>query len=227
MRRSLTQSSKTVNGRYCNAYEYKGAEYDVCDSAYNTMLVGELFADMSLTEAEKEALLPRMLFADLDAALAASGTDGFWLMVKEIIWQAMGVDLDNSRGQADAPVFDWDEDAGRIRASMLQAYGLNWSEACRTMSYSEFCDLLTGLMEAGETSMQQAIYYRTAETPHETKHNGDFVKAFRAKREHYRLKGSNPRVSAEDTMKSRNDAMASAFASEFASAKRAGQVCNG
>ena len=45
MRRSLTTRSGTVNGRFCTTYEYEGAEYDVCDSALNAMLVNELFAD--------------------------------------------------------------------------------------------------------------------------------------------------------------------------------------
>lgn len=225
MRRNLVQSSKTVNGRYCNTYEYKGAEFDVCDSAYDAMLIGELFADYDLTEAEKEALLPRMLFADPAAAIEKAGEE-FWYMVREVIWQAMGVDLDGSRGAGENPVFDWEEDAGRIRASMLQAYGLRWDSECRSMSYAEFCDLLTGLMEAGETPMQQAIYYRTASLPKETKHNKDYVAAFKAKRDYYRLHGKEP-SSAKDVMQSRNDAMASAFASEFALAKHSEAVCNG
>ena len=69
MRRSLTTRSGTVSGRFCTTYEYEGAEYDVCDSALNAMLVNELFADTELSEEDKQQLLPAMLFADLPAAI--------------------------------------------------------------------------------------------------------------------------------------------------------------
>ena len=65
-------------------------EPNVCDSVHDAMLVGELFADRDLAPEEKEAILPCMLFADPTAAAEAAGED-FWLMVREVIWQAMGV----------------------------------------------------------------------------------------------------------------------------------------
>ena len=136
MRRSLTTRSGTVNGRFCTTYEYEGAEYDVCDSALNAMLVNELFADTELSEEDKQQLLPAMLFADLPAAIETAGRDGFWDMVDAVLWDAMGVDLYGTRGAAgcEEPVFDWGEDAGRIRASLLQAYGLDWDAVAGSMS---------------------------------------------------------------------------------------------
>lgn len=220
MRRSLTTRSGTVNGRFCTTYEYEGAEYDVCDSALNAMLVNELFADTELSEEDKQRLLPAMLFADLPAAIETAGRDGFWDMVDAVLWDSMGVDLYGTRGAAgcEEPVFDWDEDAGRIRASLLQAYGLDWDAVAGSMSYGAFLDLVAGLMESGETPLQQAIYYRTAKCPKETKDNREYVEAFRARARHFALRGERPEG---DRMAAANNAMASAFASEFAAAGRA------
>lgn len=220
MRRSLTTRSGTVNGRFCTTYEYEGAGYDVCDSALNAMLVNELFADTELSEEDKQQLLPAMLFADLPAAIETAGRDGFWGMVDAVLWDAMGVDLYGTRGAAGAeePVFDWDEDAGRIRASLLQAYGLDWDAVAGSMSYGAFLDLVAGLMESGETPLQQAIYYRTAECPRENKNNREYVEAFRARAAHFALHADRTEGGRIDAA---NDAMASAFAAEFAAAQRA------
>lgn len=201
MRRSLTTRSRTVNGRFCTTYEYEGAEYDVCDSALNAMLVNELFAD-------------------LPAAIETAGRDGFWDMVDAVLWDAMGVDLYGTRGAAgcEEPVFDWDEDAGRIRASLLQAYGLDWDAVAGSMSYGAFLDLVAGLMESGETPLQQAIYYRTAKCPRENKNNKEYVEAFRARAAHFALHADRTEAGRMDAA---NGAMADAFAAEFAAAERA------
>lgn len=220
MRRSLTTRSGTVNGRFCTTYEYEGAGYDVCDSALNAMLVNELFADTELSEEDKQQLLPAMLFADLPAAIETAGCERFWDMVDAVLWDAMGVDLYGTRGAAgcEEPVFDWDEDAGRIRASLLQAYGLDWNAVAGSMSYGAFLDLVAGLMESGETPLQQAIYYRTAKCPRETKNNREYVEAFRARAAHFALHADRTEAGR---MGAANDAMASAFAAEFAAAERA------
>lgn len=220
MHRSLTRCSRSVNGRYCNEYEYEGARVDVCDSALVAVLVSELFADEGLEASEKEALFPAMVLADPDAALAAVGRDSFWPMLAHVSWEAFGLDLlGEHEGDVEEPVFDWAEDAGRIRASLLQAYGIAWDEAAPRTSYTEMCDLLAGLMEAGETPLQQAVLYRTAEPPRKTKYNREQVEAFRARREHFRLKGAGR---AADAAEAANDAMASMFMAEFAAAKREG-----
>ncbi len=220
MRRNLTTRSRAVNGRFCTRYEYEGAGYDVCDSALNAMLVNELFADTELSEEDKQRLLPAMLFADLPAAIETAGRDGFWDMVDSVLWDSMGVDLYGTRGAAGAeePVFDWDEDAGRIRASLLQAYGLDWDAVAGSMSYGAFLDLVAGLMESGETPLQQAIYYRTAKCPKETKNNREYVEAFRARAAHFALHADRTESGRMDAA---NGAMASAFAAELAAAERA------
>lgn len=204
MRRSLTTQSGTVNGRFCTRYEYDGAEYDVCDSALNAMLVNELFADAELTEEDKQRLLSAMLFPDPAAALEKAGRERYWDMVDSVLWDAMGVDLYGTRGAAasEEPVFDWDEAAG-------------------AMSYAAFLDLVAGLMESGETPLQQAIYYRTAKCPKETKNNKEYIEAFRAKQRHFALRGER---ADEGRIEARDTAMASAFASEFAAAERAAKA---
>lgn len=220
MRRSLTCSSRSVNGRYCNAYRYEGAEIDVCDSALDAVLVAELFADEALDPAEKEALFPAMVLADPDGAIAAVGAGSFWDMLDSVSWDAFGLDLLGRRTeQVEEPVFDWAEDAARIRASLLQAYGLSWDEAAPRTGYAEMCGLLAGLMEAGETPLQQAVYYRIADRPSETKYNRAAVEAFDARREHYRL--HRRAASPEEEAGCANDAMASAFMGEWAAAERA------
>lgn len=219
MRRSLTCSSRSVNGRYCNRYEYEGAGVDVCDSALTAVLLAELFADEGLEPGEKEALFPVMVLADPEAALASCGDGSFWDMLAAVSWDAFGLDLLGEHpGEVEEPVFDWTEDAGRIRASLLQAYGVSWEEAAPRTSYADMCDLLAGLMESGETPLQQAVLYRTAEPPRETRYNRDLVEAFRAKREHYRLRRE---ASAADAAEAADDAMASAFMGEWAAAERA------
>lgn len=54
------------------------------------------------------------------------------------------------------------------------------------MSYGAFLDLVAGLMESGETPLQQAIYYRTAKCPKETKNNKEYIEAFRARAQPFR-----------------------------------------
>lgn len=219
--RELTRPSRVEGGRLVTDYEHGGATYAVCDSALNAMLVCELLADEELSEHDKASLLPAMLFADPEAAAEQAGADGYWDMVCDIAWQAFGVDLDGSRSQSrEAPVFDLDEDAGRIRASLLKEYGIDWDSAKRSMPYSALCDLIAGLMEAGETPLQQAIYYRTAKPPKQTRHNAEQVRAWRARAEHYRLGRRGGKGAGRGSMEAADAAMASAFASEFRAAER-------
>ena len=214
MTRPLTALGSEEGG-FSTAYELCGDVYELRDSALNALLVQELFADSSLTPEDKAGLLHRMLFADPDEAAERAG-DAYWDVVADAMREAFGIDL-SGPGVGEEPCFDWDEDAGRIRASLLQAYGLRWDDVCSRISFAEACDLIAGLMETGETPLQQAVYYRVAEPPKETKTNREYVRAWRERREHYRLRG---RETDEDAMGRQADAMAAAFASEFACAER-------
>lgn len=214
---SLTRNTKHRNGRLVSAYDWHGRQVDVRDSARNAILVIELFHDEELTPDEKAQLLVRMLFPDPAEAIAMAG-DQLGELLIHIAWEAFGLDISEDRRHAaeqEAAVFDFEEDAGRIRASLLQCFGIDWDEASRQLSYADMCSLLGMLLEADtETPFQQAIYYRTAKPPKRTKTNADLCDAFEARRKHFAL-GS----SAEDVERSANDKAASMFAA----AKRAAQ----
>ncbi|MFR5092574.1 MAG: hypothetical protein ACLTDR_11735 [Adlercreutzia equolifaciens] len=53
---------------------------------------------------------------------------------------------------AGAAAFDWAQDAARIRASLMSAYGLDWDAASRTLSFCDLIGLLASLMETAESS---------------------------------------------------------------------------
>ena len=86
------------------------------------------------------------------------------------------------------------------------------------MSYGVFLDLVAGLMESGETPLQQAICYRTAKCPRENKNNREYVEAFRARAAHFALNADRTEAGRMDAA---TGAMASAFAAEIAAAQRA------
>lgn len=213
---SLTRKTKAENGRLVSSYEWGGHRVDVCDSARNGILVIELFQDEELAPEQKAPLLIRMLFPKPEDALAIAGERLGDLLI-DIVWEAFGLDISSDGRHAsehEDAVFDFTEDAGRIRASLLQCFGLDWDDVAGTLSYADMCSLLGMLLEAdAETPFAQAVYYRTAKPPKRNKHNGDLCDAFEARREHFALQsGRDPELSANDTT-----------ADMFAAAKRAAQ----
>lgn len=223
MRRpTLSEShSRDGRGRLVSEYEHDGQTWLVCDSARNVLLMAELFADQELTEAEKAALLPVMALSDPEGDMERCGSaDAFWRMLAAVLWDAAGIDMTGEHAvERERPVFDWEEDAERVRASLLMAYGLDWDEHGGSMTYRDACGLLSSLMESGqETPFQQAVYHRTAKPPKRTKYNGELVEAFEKRREHYRLKGRD-RITDEQRMRAADEAMAA----EFAAAERAAE----
>lgn len=218
MRRpSLTRKTKhDSKGRVVSKYPWRGNQVDVFDSARNAILVIELFKDEELEPYHKAQLLVRMLFPDPTATIAMAG-DGLGDLLATIVWDAFGLDItaDHIHASENEPaVFDWDEDAGRIRASLLQCYGLDWDDVSHRLSYADMCALLGAMLEADtETPFQQAIAYRTAKPPKRTKHNGELCDAYEARRNHFAL-GST------DTAKTVNDTTADMFAAMKRAAQR-------
>lgn len=213
---SLTRKTRTEGGRLVSEYDWGGHRVDVCDSARNGILVIELFQDEELAPEHKAPLLIRMLFPKPEKAIAIAGERLDELLI-DVVWEAFGLDISNDGRYSDEhedAVFDFFEDAGRIRASLLQCFGLDWDEVASTLSYADMCSLLGMMLEADtETPFQQAIYYRTAKPPKLTKHNGEFCDAFEARRKHFALGASeDPTHNANDTT-----------ADMFAAAKRAAQ----
>lgn len=214
---SLTRKTRRSGGRLASAYSWRGLRMDVCDSARNGILVIELFKDEELRPDEKAQLLVRMLFPDPSAAVAAAG-DQLGELLTHIVWEAFGLDVSADGRHAseyEAPAFDFEQDAARIRASLLQCFGLDWDEACERLTYADMCSLLGMLLEADtETPFQQAIYYRTAKPPKRTKHNADLCDAFEARAKHFAL------GSAADTAQAANDTTAGMFAAMKRAAQR-------
>lgn len=206
---SLTRNSKHRNGHLVSTYSWNGQQVDVHDSARNGILVIELFHDEELQPDEKAQLLIRMLFPDPATAIDMAG-DGLGELLVHIVWEAFGLDISADQRHAserEAAVFDFEEDAARIRASLLQCFGTDWDEASRSLSYADMCSLLGMLLEADTaTPFQQAIYYRTAKPPKRTKHNADICDAFAARAKHFALRKT------EDVAKSANDTTAGMFA---------------
>lgn len=213
----LTRQARALDGVYCNEYEILGHTYLICDSIRNALLVSELLEDDEISQDSKQILLPAMVFVDLQEAIETAGEE-FWEVLLDACWSALGIDLDGNHNTAnEAAVIDFKQDASRIRASFLQVYGMSFDDISSKTSYIQFMGLVRGLLESGESPLQQAVYYRTAKPPKRTKYNDEEIKTFRKKQEYYRIKTQSEKT---DTMKAQNNIMASAFSSEFNSAKR-------
>lgn len=150
---------------------------EVNDSARVFLLLLDMFEDERINAGEHLTVA--------EAMLDPSGPCD----VAEVLWDAFGIDATGTRGSG-PKVFDWREDAGRIRSSLRMVYGIDWDEVGGTTAFSDVCDLLYGITEAGcESPFKEALYYRTAEPPVEVKGNSAYCEAWHANREHYQLSG--------------------------------------
>lgn len=228
LRESLTRRrSKTEGGRGCGEYEWRGARLRACDDALCALEVSEL---LSRPEGGDMPSLLRLLFPDeLMAELAGSlppemGAGELGELAISVCWDAFGLDISDDRRHSaewEEPVIDFTEDARRIRASLLMAYGLDWDECRTSLSYAGFCDLVSCLMEGPqETPLAQAIHYRTAKPPKRERWNQAEREAFDALRRHYALGGpADPEARADAA----NARAADDFAAELRAAQGAGR----
>ncbi len=218
MRRlSLSQQGHRTDeaGNAVSAYEWRGCEVWVRDSARTALLVFELFADEELEPEEKAFLLPRMMFADPQGAIEVGGDDAGQLLI-DLVWDAYGLDISGDQSRVEESVFDWEQDADRIRASLLSAYSMTWEQAA-CLPYSELIGLLASLMETGvSTPFREAVSARVAKVPKITKYNKEERDAIKARKEHFALKSRKP-----DAVKAANDAASDTFAAAKARAKAA------
>ena len=166
-RRRSFRETETVT-----AYEWNGARVWVRDSARRALLVIELFADETVEPEQKALWLPHMMFADPPAARDAAGDDPQG-MVAALAWEAYGIDVTGDRPHdSGAAAFDWAQDAARIRASLMSAYGLEWDDASRRLSFCDLVGLLASLMETAEsTPFAEAVSARLAKPLKPTKWN--------------------------------------------------------
>ena len=138
----LTDRALRVNGKLAHKYEYTGGSITVHDSCRNALLVIELLGDQSVRIGNKPELLMRMLFPNPDEIPPEQALNA----LDAVLWDMAGIDLLNTREtpSGGAQAFDWDEDAMRIRASLMMAYGLDWETASRELTFAEVCDLVCG-----------------------------------------------------------------------------------
>lgn len=147
------------------AYDWMGGRVWVRDSARRALLVIELFADESVRPEQKALWLPHMMFDDPPAARDAAGDDPQG-MVAALAWEAYGIDIAGDRPHdAGAGAFDWAQDAARIRASLMSAYGLDWDAASRRLSFCDLIGLLASLMETAESSPSRRPSLRAWRSP--------------------------------------------------------------
>lgn len=181
----LLTRSEVVDGRTCHVYESCGGEYLVHDDARTALRIIRLFGDEEARPEQKLDVLLREVFARPEDVRRA-GSD-LWRVIADITWQAYSLDLMDEHHSTGRRVLDWEEDAPRVKATLLQAYGLMWEEICTRVSYRDLVDMVC--MAPRETPMGTALYYRVADPPKRTKGNAEQVRAFRKMKELYRLKG--------------------------------------
>lgn len=213
---SLTRKkTRTKAGRGVGSYTWRGHEVRMVDDALNALEIYNLFDGANGVDKMPELLgllFPDELYPELIGKLQDVEAEALEDLIATLLWDAFGMDATGEHSASwEAPAFDFDEDAGRIRSSLLIAYGMDWDEAATKFSYAEFCDLLGGLVEAGiETPFREAIIYRTGKPPKDTKENKEYREAWLRRKAHFALKASEP--TPEQMAQSHNDAMAGMFA---------------
>lgn len=185
-------------------YVWEGRRVAVYDDARTCLTVIELFRDEGLTPKDKLSVLLRLMFEE-----GFEPFPGFERFLPELLWEACALDVTGEHADecgGDEAV-DWEADEQYIRASVLAAYGKTWDEIAETTTLREALSLV--LLCPHETPMGQAVYYRTAKPPRETKYNREEVKAFRERRRFWRVK--KRAESADDPMESMSMAAADTF----------------
>lgn len=206
---SLTRRpERHPDGRLVSRYDIEAGAFWVADGAREALSVLSLFKDRQATAKQKaDALYRRML--PCPASLWGRSAEEVTRIIEELAWQAYGLDVTSGHEHAsecDEPVFDYDEDAARIKASLLAYYGIDWDKACDDMTFADASALLSQICESDRTEslsglptfttpFAQAIFYRTAKPPKPTKANKGLREAFAAMRD--RLAMGSKRSSAE------------------------------
>jgi hypothetical protein len=211
---TLTTTHEYVNGGLCTDFDYRGHKITVYNSTGTALKVINLFGDTEMDANDKIVELVYMIFPEPEPVIISYSDDLGELLIS-ICWDAYGIDISADKRYSEVsgkPVFDWDEDAGRIQASLLAHYGLKWSDVAKDFTFAQTCDLLHGLLEAdSETPFQSAIHYRTAKPPKPTKHNQEECRQFDKLRKHFALGKKSATV--EDTAAAVSNMLGAVFAS--------------
>ncbi|MEG2932718.1 MAG: Gp15 family bacteriophage protein [Gordonibacter sp.] len=185
---ALTSSSIHLDdGRIAHVYRVLNRNLRVIDGFEIGLLVSDLFEDALFDTNEKQAILLQMIFPDPSGFLSAFNGNQEEAL-SDTLWQAFGIDVSGDKPH-EKPIIEWEQDAERIKATMLMAYGLDWEEARSRISYRDMCSLLG--QAPHETPMGQALYYRTAKQPKATKHNREQIADFNRAKKHYAIREKN------------------------------------
>jgi len=183
----LTRSTIKKNGRRSSVYEWEGRRIRVYDDAETALRTIETFGDELMREEDKLVAVIALWLVDPRDFKRASDKAGLIAMLS---WELCGIDVDGSHeDECGEKVFDWEQDIDYIKASLFNAYGMPWDDVIRAVPYRELCALVG--LAPHDTPIGQALYYRTAEPPKETEHNREQVRAWKERREFWRLGGSD------------------------------------
>lgn len=195
-----TERAELPDGTTALPYEWEGESVLVRDSARNGVEIARLFMDPDMPAEEKAGRVVLAMFADPEDAYCAAdySNERFGELIRAVAWDVFGI---NAGGHHDEPpLWDLGEDAAMIRASLRQAYGLDWDEARGQISWHEFLVLVGSLPI--DTPLGRAMYYRNAKNrPEKTKYNRKQVEEFDRLHNLFKLnktrKGSHDRVEAQ------------------------------
>lgn len=222
MRCDLTETNRVDPGRgHVAEYRWRGRAVGICDSARNVVAVVSSFNGPD----QAWRAVTEKLFLDFDEALLAAACepgdleDNLADLICSALWDVCGLDATPDRRHSaewEEPRFSWEQDAHRIRASLLAAYGLDWDECADRMSFSQMCGLIAALMETpSPTPIQQAVLYR-GEPPEHVRKSDALMDSWRACAAHYALDGGE----SVDAMAAADAAMADMFAAAERAAGR-------
>ena len=153
-----TRRVKLPDGSTAYPYPWNGETVAVVDNASNVLEIIALFGDDDMPEEIKAPKVISALFADADGAYCACDYDPeeFGRLIEAVMWDICGVDLGGHA--TDEPLWDIEEDAAAIRASLRMAYGIGWDEVRDAIPWAEFVALIAGLPP--ETPLGCAMHYR-------------------------------------------------------------------
>lgn len=204
-----TERKELEGGETALPYDWRGETVLVRDCARNGVEIAKLFLDRGIGADEKAERIVRLMFADPADAFCAADCSAarFGELVSDVAWDVFGV---NAGGHSDEePMWDLEEDAAVIRASLRQAYGLDWDEVRGSISWHEFLVLVGSLPY--ETPLGRAMYYRNPKNrPERTKYNREQVVEFDRLHRAYALGGNRSKDPVESSQKAMDD-MALAF----------------
>ncbi len=179
------------------------------DDALTVLRCIDLLKDAEKNNEEKGQEFIGLFFVNWVDAFTTCDFDptDFEQLIKSSVWDVCGIDLAGDKPH-ETPIWDPDEDAGKIRISFRAEYGIDWDKIRNEISFAEFIDLVGGC--SIETPLGRAIYYRNPKTrPVPTKYNKKEVQEWNRLHQAYALKkGRSSHGASERSNAAMNDAFA-------------------